>query len=393
MLPAERRTVGIVAAISTCRMFGLFALLPVLAAWSTGLEGATPLTIGLAVGGYGLTQALLQIPFGAWSDRVGRKPVIVAGLAIFAAGSVLAALSDTIYGVIAGRLLQGGGAISATLTALLADRTRAEVRTRTMAFFGISIGAAFLLALIMGPLIAAVGGVRLLFWLAAVLAGVAIALVTRLPQVAADRRPRSRITARAALRPALLELDLYVLLRHALLTAGFVARAVGLGVALGMPAETHWQVLVGALLLSLAGTVPLILADERSGKRWTFAAAVSLLTGGQALLALPPPSTVTVTAGVTLFFAGFNFLEAALPARVSILAHGEARGASLGLFASSQFLGAFAGGVLGGLLLGHARPALVFSVVAGTALLWLVLLAIGSWSQKPAADAGNEAGI
>ncbi|MGB5347878.1 MAG: MFS transporter, partial [Woeseia sp.] len=165
MLPGERRVVATVAAVAVCRMFGLFALLPVLAVFSGELAGATPLLIGIAVGGYGLTQALLQVPFGVLSDRLGRVPVLLFGLALFAAGSLLAANSESIYGVVAGRLLQGAGAVSATLTALLADATRESVRTRTMAIFGIAIGSSFLLALILGPVVAAAGGVRALFWL------------------------------------------------------------------------------------------------------------------------------------------------------------------------------------------------------------------------------------
>jgi MFS family permease len=172
MLPRERRAVGVVALIAIFRMFGLFALLPVLAIYAADLEGATPTLIGVAVGGYGLTQAMLQIPFGAMSDRIGRVPVILFGLLLFAAGSLIAGQSDTIFGVIAGRMLQGAGAISATLTALLADATREEMRTRSMAMLGIGIGSSFLLALIIGPIIAAATGVRSLFWVAA---GMAVA--------------------------------------------------------------------------------------------------------------------------------------------------------------------------------------------------------------------------
>ena len=190
MLPNERRAVGVIALIAMCRMFGLFALLPVLSIFAANLDGATPLLIGLAVGAYGLTQASLQIPFGLLSDRIGRLPVILLGLALFAAGSVLAALSDTISGVIAGRLLQGAGAISATLTALMADATREEIRTRTMAVFGIGIGTSFLLALIVGPIIAGQSGVRSLFWIAAMLAGVAAALLLLLPRHI--ERPKAR---------------------------------------------------------------------------------------------------------------------------------------------------------------------------------------------------------
>ena len=192
MLPVERRAVSVIALMAMCRMFGLFALLPVLAIFAADLQDATPALIGLAVGAYGLTQAVLQIPFGAISDRIGRIPVIVFGLALFAAGSILAAQSDSIYGVIAGRLLQGAGAISATLTALLADATRESVRTRTMAIFGVAIGSSFLLALIIGPVIAAASGVRSLFWPAAVLAVVAGLLLLLLPG-GIGRPPSGRI--------------------------------------------------------------------------------------------------------------------------------------------------------------------------------------------------------
>ncbi|MDH3908265.1 MAG: MFS transporter, partial [Gammaproteobacteria bacterium] len=169
----ERRSVGVIALIAMIRMFGLFALLPVLSLYAAELRDATPLLIGLAVGGYGLTQAGFQVPLGALSDRVGRLPVIVGGLLVFAAGSLLAGASDSIYGVIAGRLLQGAGAISATLTALISDATREEVRTRSMAVFGVGIGLSFMIAMVIGPLVAGHFGVRSLFWAAAVLAIVA----------------------------------------------------------------------------------------------------------------------------------------------------------------------------------------------------------------------------
>ena len=242
MLPVERRAVSVVALMAMCRMFGLFALLPVLAIFAADLQDATPALIGLAVGGYGLTQAVLQIPFGAISDRIGRVPVIVFGLALFAAGSILAAQSDSIYGVIAGRLLQGAGAISATLTALLADATREAVRTRTMAIFGIAIGSSFLLALIIGPVIAAASGVRSLFWLAAVLAVVAALLLLLLP--GGIERPAKRPDRRlsAAIRPDLLRLDFYIFVLHTLLTASFVALPFLLRNELHLALSDHWQI-------------------------------------------------------------------------------------------------------------------------------------------------------
>jgi len=373
MLPVERRAVSVIALMAMCRMFGLFALLPVLAIFAADLQGATPALIGLAVGGYGLTQAVLQIPFGAISDRIGRVPVIVFGLALFAAGSILAAQSDSIYGVIAGRLLQGAGAISATLTALLADATREAVRTRTMAIFGIAIGSSFLLALIIGPVIAAASGVRSLFWLAAALAVVAALLLLLLP--GGIERPAQRPDRRlsAAIRPDLLRLDFYIFVLHTLLTASFVALPFLLRDELHLALSDHWQMYVGALLTSLLGTVPLILADERKGKSSTLTIAILLLVLGQLMLAIAGFNLTIVYVALAVFFAGFNFLEAGLPARLSIRASGDLRGASLGVFSSSQFLGAFAGGLIGGRFLAGGDPSTVFAVCALLAGAWLVV--------------------
>lgn len=373
MLPAERRAVGVIALIAVIRMFGLFALLPVLAIYAAGLDGATPTLIGIAVGGYGLTQAALQIPFGALSDRIGRIPVILLGLTLFAAGSVLAGVSDDIVGVITGRFLQGAGAISATLTALLADATREEVRTRSMAIFGIGIGSSFLLALILGPVIAAAAGVRSLFWLAAALALVAAVLTVFLPKgIAPPEKPAKRNIA-AAFRPDLIRLDLYIFVLHTILTASFVALPFLLRNELDLALGSHWKIYVGSLLVSLVGTVPLIIADERKGKSATVATAILLLLIGQLTLALAGTTVTNVFIALAVFFAGFNFLEAGLPARLSILAAGEVRGASLGVFSSAQFLGAFAGGLMGGYFLAGGNPATIFMASAMTAAGWYTL--------------------
>lgn len=371
MLPDERRAVGVVALIAMFRMFGLFALLPVLSLFAGDLRGATPALVGIAVGGYGLTQAVLQIPLGTLSDRFGRVPVILFGLAVFAAGSILAGLSDSIHGVIAGRLLQGAGAVSATLTALLADATREEMRTRTMAVMGIGIGMSFLLALIIGPVIAAVAGVRSLFWMAAVLALVAALLLGAMPKgiKLPDQPPDRRM--RTAFKPELLRLDAYIFVLHALLTASFVALPYLLRNQLELALTDHWKIYVAALCASLVGTVPLIMADERRGKASTISLAVLLLLAGQLILAFAGFSAITVFAALAVFFAGFNFLEAGLPARLSIAAAGEVRGAALGVFSSSQFLGAFAGGLMGGLFLSGGNPARVFMACALLAALWL----------------------
>ena len=371
MLPTERRAIGVIALIAMLRMFGLFALLPVLSLYAAGLDGATPILIGFAVGAYGLTQAGLQIPLGMLSDRIGRGPVIAGGLFVFAIGSIVAATGDTIHTVIVGRLLQGSGAISATLAALIADATREQVRTRSMAVFGVGIGGSFVIALIAGPAIAAYAGVPALFWIAAVLAIVAAVLLKALP--ADIERPIVRPTwvLRPALRPELLRLDGYVFLLHAILTASFVALPFLFADRLELPVTAHWKIYIGALLVSLLGTVPLILSDERQGKAATIGIAVLLLLVGQLMLSFSAFGVVPVFVALALFFAGFNFLEAGLPARLSMLADGDSRGASMGVFSSSQFLGAFAGGLIGGRFLATGHPSDVFFVCALLAAIWL----------------------
>jgi len=373
MLPGERKTVAVVALIAMIRMFGLFALLPVLSLYAVSLEGATPTLIGFAVGAYGLTQATLQIPLGALSDRIGRLPVIIGGLAVFAVGSLVAASSVTIGGVIAGRLLQGAGAISATLSALLADATREEVRTRSMAVFGVAIGSSFLLALIFGPVIAAASGVSALFVVAAAGAIAAALMTLFLPKSPTRIRSRSSLGLGVAFRADLLRLDLYVFLLHTLLTAMFVALPFILRDRLELLLTEQWKIYVGALLVSLLGTIPLIIADDRKGKRGTIAIAVALLLAGLLLLAFFGVTWLMVFLALSIFFAGFNFLEAGLPARLSILAHGEARGASLGVFSSFQFLGAFSGGLVGGWFLSSGQPRYVFFACAALTGIWLLL--------------------
>lgn len=374
MLPAEKRAVGVVASIAMFRMFGLFALLPVLSLYAATLEGATPMLIGLSVGAYGLTQAGLQIPLGALSDRVGRVPIIVGGLVIFAVGSVVAAVGDTIWSVIAGRLLQGAGAISATLTALVADATREEVRTRSMAIVGVlGFGMAFVIAFIAGPIIASHFGVPSLFWLAAGLAVVAGLLLKGLPDSIERPEVRQSWNILPAFRPDLLRLDLYVFLLHAILTASFVALPFLLVNRLGMPMTDFWQMYIGALGVSLFGAIPLIISDERQGKARTIAIAVILLLAGELMLAFGSFGVVPVFIALAVFFAGFTFLEAGLPARLSLLADGELRGASLGVFSSAQFFGAFIGGLIGGRFLAAGRPSDVFFVCALMAAIWLAM--------------------
>ena len=383
MEPRERRTVGIVALVGMFRMFGLFALLPVLSIYAAALEGATPLLIGLAVGAYGLTQAVLQIPLGALSDRIGRVPIILAGLILFAVGSLIAASADSVWGVVVGRFMQGAGAISSTLTALLADTTRVEVRTRSMAIYGAGVGSSIVLALVLGPVIAGIGGVQALFLACAVMAGIAALMLGILPARPKVTPPAERPPWRDVLTLPLLTLDLYIFLLHAMLTAMFVALPFVLRNRLGLELADHWQVYVTALIASVVGTVPLIFADDRQGKRWTIQVALFCQLAGLILLAVTGYSWLPVVIAMTLFFTGLNFLEAALPARLSILANEHQRGASLGVFSSSQFLGAFAGGVFGGWFLSSGDPGDVFFVAALVVGAWLVIHLTGVGAEKP----------
>jgi len=373
----ERRSVGVIALIAMIRMFGLFALLPVLSLYAAELRDATPLLIGLAVGGYGLTQAGFQVPLGALSDRVGRLPVIVGGLLVFAAGSLLAGASDSIYGVIAGRLLQGAGAISATLTALISDATREEVRTRSMAVFGVGIGLSFMIAMVIGPLVAGHFGVRSLFWAAAVLAIVAALMLRLLPEIPPPAR-RASWSIVPAFRADLLRIDFYVFLLHAIMTATFVALPFLLTDRLGMALTEHWKIYVGALVVSLGIAVPMIMNDHHQGRGRLIGLAVTLIIAAQLALTFFGFSSLPVFLALVMYFAGFNFLEAGLPARLSVLADGEVRGASLGVFSSAQFLGAFVGGLIGGRFLGQGRPADVFFVCALMGGIWLALHGFGN---------------
>jgi len=376
----ERRTVSVLALIAMIRMFGLFTLLPVLSFYARDLEGASSMLIGLAVGAYGLTQAGLQIPLGALSDRIGRMPVIVGGLMVFAAGSVLAGMSDSIYGVIAGRLLQGAGAISATLTALITDATRPAVRTKSMAVFGIGIGTSFMIAMVAGPLIASQFGVRSLFWIAAVLAIVAALMLRLLPEIPMPAARRSW-SMTPAFRADLLRIDFYVFLLHAIMTATFVALPFLLHDRLDLALTDHWKMYIGALLVSFGIAIPMIMSDHHQGRGRLIGLAVTLVVAAQLTLTFFSFSAVPVFVALVLYFGGFNFLEAGLPARLSVLADDEVRGASLGVFSSAQFFGAFVGGLIGGRFLGQGRPTDVFFVCALMGGIWLALQGFGRFRK------------
>ncbi len=379
MNPAERRATAGLSLIFGLRMLGLFLILPVFALYGGDLDGATPALIGLAIGAYGLTQALLQIPFGMLSDRLGRRPVIVFGLLIFAVGSGVAAEAETIQGVILGRALQGCGAIAAAVMALAADLTRDQQRTKAMALIGISVGAAFLVALVAGPALAARAGLAGLFWATAVLALVAVALLYWVVPAGGDKAFRPEVNARAGglpvvLRhPDLLRLDFGVLILHLVLTASFVVLPVVLESDLGIPRADHWLVYVPVLLLSVGGMALLISIGERRRilHRMLAGVAVIVIIADLLLFAFNDWLPLMLL-GLWLFFVGFNTLEASLPSLLTRFAPDGLRGTALGVYATAQFLGAFLGGVLGGLVYGQFGASGVFLFCAIAGGLWLV---------------------
>jgi MFS family permease len=379
MTAIERRSALSLAAIYAMRMLGLFLILPVFALYARDLPEHTPLLVGLAIGIYGLTQALLQIPFGLLSDRIGRKPVIVGGLLLYAVGSIVAASSSTLYGVILGRAIQGSGAVAAAVMALTADLTREEVRMRAMAIIGMSIGLAFMVSMVLGPLLDHWIGVPGIFWVTAVLAlgGVLVILfLVPQPQHSVVHRDAEAVPAQfgAVLHePDLLRLDFGVFTLQLLMTSLFLVVPLELR-NLGLSIERHWLVYLPVMLASVLGMVPFILLAERRRRM------KGVLLGAILILVVAELSLFELGAGMTglvgalfLYFVAFNLLEAILPSLVAKVAPAAAKGTAMGLFASSQFLGAFCGGLLGG----WAHQALglqgVFLLGAGVASLWFLL--------------------
>ncbi|WP_144984149.1 MFS transporter [Halomonas sp. C22] len=376
LLATERRAISGLAGLYASRMLGLFMVLPVLALYADTLEGATPLLVGLALGVYGLTQAVLQIPFGLLSDRIGRKRVIAIGLLIFAAGSIVAAMADTIGGVIVGRALQGSGAIAAAIMALLADQTREQVRTAAMATIGLSIGVSFAIAMVLGPWLASWGGLSSLFWFTALLTLVGLLVLWRwVPP--APRRLRHRDVGldrqqfkRVITRPDLWRLDVSIFALHLVLMAIFVAvpfRLLNAGVAV----EYHGLAYLAIMGLSFVAMVPLVIvAEKRQRMKLMCLLAIGAIVLSLAALGLPLSQGQGLFVWLLVFFTGFNLLEATLPSMLSKLAPAGAKGTAMGVYSTSQFLGAFLGGTLGGWLAHTWGLDAVFIGCAALALVW-----------------------
>lgn len=379
MSRTEVRSAASMASIYALRMLGLFMILPVFALYAGDLEGATPALAGLAIGIYGLTQALLQIPFGLVSDRIGRKPVIIFGLLVFAVGSVVAASADTMMMVIVGRALQGAGAIAAAVMALTADLIREEHRVKAMAIIGMSIGVAFAAAMVLGPVLNIWIGVPGIFWLTAALAlgGVAVVVfIVPNPVVSRVRRDAEAVPAdfgRVLRDPQLLRLDIGIFSLHLILTASFVVLPLALRDVTGLPAAEHWKLYFPALVLSLPMAIPFILQAEKHRRmKQVFVGAIMVIALAQALLAAFHGDVVVIGVLLFVFYTAFNLLEAILPSLIAKVAPPDRKGTAMGVYSSSQFLGAFTGGAVGGWLHGRYGLDAVFMFSGGVALVWLL---------------------
>ena len=350
----ERRAAISLAMIYAFRMLGLFMILPVFALYSDKLPGATPLLMGIALGIYGLTQAILQIPFAMWSDRIGRKPVLYIGLLIFALGSLVAGAAETIEGIIFGRALQGAGAIAATLMALAADLSREEQRLKMMALIGASIGAAFALSMVIGPMINAWIGISGIFYGTAVLALIGILILYFIvpdplhSHFHRDAQLKTSSLADVIKDKELLRLDAGIFILHFVLMSLFLVLPVLLRDFVELAPEKHWQLYLPVFAISLIVMLPfIILAERKQAMKPVFigAIAASLV----AILGfLMSSSTTLFIISLVLFFAGFNLLEASLPSLISKTANATQKGTAMGVYSSSQFLGAFTGGTIGG---------------------------------------------
>ena len=389
MNPAERRASFGLAGIYGLRMLGLFIILPIFALYAEKLPGGeNHMLMGLALGAYGLTQAILQIPAGWMSDRYGRKPIIYGGLVVFAIGSFVAASADNIYWVIIGRAIQGAGAINAAVMALTADLTREEVRTKAMAMIGMTIGITFSLSLILSPLLSNFMGVPGIFALTGVLAFAAMFLVRfvipnpAITRFHTDTQASGSQFAAVLRNKDLLRLDFGIFSLHAILMSvfmqvPFVLKANGLGVA------QHWQIYLPVMLVAFVLMVPpIIIAEKKAKMKQVFMLAVFLALCAQAMLMFGQHSLWAIAAALLVFFTAFNVLEATLPSLISKIAPLASKGTAMGVYSSVQFLGAFFGAVTGGVLMQKfgGDSVFIFSMILLT--LWLL---VASTMRPPAA--------
>lgn len=380
LFPRETQAVISLTALYMLRMLGLFMVLPVFRLYATDLQGSTLFLIGLAAGIYGLSQAILQIPFSLWSDRIGRRPVIIAGLLIFAAGSVIAALADNIYTMILGRFMQGAGAISGALMAYVADLTSEKNRSKAMAAIGASIGVSFGISMILGPMLSAYGGLSPIFWITALLSLLGIALLwfavpdsPKAHYTTREVRPIPELLGTALKNPQLLRLNTGIFALHFVLMTTFLVLPVLLQDVVGLHSSHHWQAYLPLMFFSFLAMLPfMVMAEKKGAVKTAFVGSIAIML--LSLLLLPEfiHHGTAVLVLYFLFFAAFNFLEAMLPSLVSKTAPVGARGTAMGVYSTSQFMGAFCGGVAGGVLLQYGNMTWLLLGSAAVTAGWLV---------------------
>jgi predicted MFS family arabinose efflux permease len=379
MSAMEKRATLSLASIYALRMLGLFMLLPIISLFTEKMPGSTPQMVGFTMGIYGLTQAVLQIPFGLLSDRFSRKSIIIFGLILFIIGSVVAALATDIYAVFWGRALQGCGAISAAIMALLADLTQEVHRTKAMATIGASIGLAFGVAITLGPVIAEHLGLSGIFWLIAILASLAILVIKFAvpdPVKISIHRDAEYIPSdlgSVIKNPDLLRLNFGIFALHLILMASFVVVPPLLRDA-GLAGGGQWQVYLPVFVTSMAGIIPfVIIAEKKRQMKKVFLGAIGLLVIANLGFVLFKGELIGLIVCLWIFFCGFNLLEATLPSLVSKTAPADLKGTAMGIYSSGQSLGVFLGGASGGLLSGTYGAAAVFGFSAAIAVIWLII--------------------
>jgi predicted MFS family arabinose efflux permease len=380
MTRLERRSVFSLALIMALRMLGLFMVIPLFALYVTNLTGSTPMLIGLTMGIYGLSQALLQIPFGALSDRVGRKKIITLGLVIFMIGSIVAAMSHSIWTMLLGRALQGAGAVGSTIMALIADLTSNEQRTKAMAITGMTIGLSFSLAMVLGPILGPWIQVKGIFWLAAMFSVIAIFILFTFvptntkPTWHPETEPDLHQFPDILRHPELLRFNLGVFCLHAIFTASFIVIPIGLQNLAGLSSNHQWALYLPTLMLAFCiSVVCIVIAEKKHRVKPFFIAAVILLTVAEISLWIFAHSLLLSALNLLLFFTAFSLLEAFLPSLVSKTAPPARKGTALGIYSFAQFFGIFVGGAVGGWLYGAFGLTDVHLFCAVLAIIWLAI--------------------
>lgn len=383
MTSTERRAVVSLSSIMALRMIGLFMVLPVFALYAHQLHGSTAALIGLAMGIYGLGQAMFQIPFGIMSDKFGRKPIIMVGLLIFALGSLVSGLAHSIGLMILGRALQGMGAVGSTILAFVADFTREDQRTKAMAISGMTIGFSFSIAMFLGPLLTQWISVNDLFYLAAFfgLCGIALLYLTvpHSPKLTwhRDTEPELKSFLKLLTAPELAKLNIGIFILHAVFTASFIVIPIGLYHQAGLAANQQWFLYVPTLIAAFIVSIVCIgISEAKQMIKPFFVSGIAVLIIGELVLWAAPASIKFSLLGLGLFFTGFSLLEAFLPSLISRTAPATRKGSALGIYSCSQFLGIFIGGLCGGWLYGQFSYTGVYLFCIALALFWLLIALI-----------------